>query len=123
MKQGQKITSGIDLLCEILRCGLKPATLWLVGFCFLAALLIIPHNGLCRDEADKALALVRETYSTLEGLKADFVQTEERPGVGVSVREDGVLSFSPPDAGHRAKPDSAGDETGRCDLFKRSRRY
>lgn len=53
--------------------------------------------GSCEDEADKALALVRKTYATLTGLKADFVQAEERPGVGVSVREEGVLFFSPPD--------------------------
>ena len=56
-----------------------------------------PAPGLCQDEAEKALALVRKTYSSLKGLTADFVQTEERPGVGVSVREEGVLSFKPPD--------------------------
>ena len=57
----------------------------------------VPAPGFCQDEADKALALVRKTYSTLEGLTADFVQTEERPGVGVSVREKGLFSFKPPD--------------------------
>jgi outer membrane lipoprotein-sorting protein len=63
----------------------------------IASLIAIPVLGICQDEADRALALVRKTYVSLEGLKADFVQTEERPGVGVSVREEGVLSFSPPD--------------------------
>lgn len=97
MKQGQTFASGIDLLCETLWCGLKPAALWLVGFWVFAALMIIPHNVQGQDEAEKALALVRKTYASLAGLKADFVQTEERPGVGVSVREEGVLSFKPPD--------------------------
>lgn len=63
----------------------------------ITSLIMVPTTGSCQDEAEKALALVRKTYSTLEGLTAGFVQTEERPGVGVSVREEGVLSFSPPD--------------------------
>ena len=62
-----------------------------------ACLITVPSPGLCEDEADRALALVRKTYASLDGLRADFVQTEERPGVGVSVREEGVLSFRPPD--------------------------
>jgi outer membrane lipoprotein-sorting protein len=63
----------------------------------VACLAAFPSSGSCEDEADRALNLVRGTYSSLKGLKADFVQIEERPGVGVSVREEGVLSFSPPD--------------------------
>ncbi|UCF30140.1 MAG: outer membrane lipoprotein carrier protein LolA [bacterium] len=49
------------------------------------------------DDAARAMALVRETYGTLTAIRADFVQTEERPGVGVSLREEGVLSFLLPD--------------------------
>jgi outer membrane lipoprotein carrier protein len=63
----------------------------------VVSLIGIPVPGMCQDEADRALTLVRKTYASLTGLKADFVQTEERPGVGVSVREEGVLSFRPPD--------------------------
>jgi outer membrane lipoprotein carrier protein len=63
----------------------------------IACLVAFPSPGSCEDDADRALALVRKTYANLKSLKADFVQTEERPGVGVSVREEGVLSFSPPD--------------------------
>ena len=63
----------------------------------VACLVAFPSSGSCEDEADRALALVRSTYGSMVGLKADFVQTEERPGVGVSVREEGSLSFSPPD--------------------------
>ena len=66
----------------------------------LGSLIAMPTPGLCEDEADRALALVRKTYASLQSLKADFVQTEERPGVGVSVREEGVLSFKPPDRMH-----------------------
>lgn len=69
-------------------------------FAFLVVvvcLVVFPSSGSCEDEADRALALVRSAYGSMVGLKADFVQTEERPGVGVSVREEGVLSFSPPD--------------------------
>ena len=81
---------------------LKQNLIWIPGILLIIAgvcvgLIAIPGSGFCQDEADKALALVRKTYSSLGGLTADFVQTEERPGVGVSVREEGVLSFSPPD--------------------------
>ena len=69
----------------------------LIVVCISASLIGFPVTGLCQDEADRALALTRKTYASLVGLQADFVQTEERPGVGVSVREEGVLSFSPPD--------------------------
>jgi outer membrane lipoprotein carrier protein len=77
--------------------GRKPAALWLVGFCVLVALLLSPSTGFSDDEADRALALVRKTYASLTGLTAIFVQTEERPGVGITTREEGGLSFSPPD--------------------------
>ena len=63
----------------------------------IACLVAFPSPGSCEDEAERALTLVRKTYASLMGLRADFVQTEERPGVGVSVREEGILSFSPPD--------------------------
>jgi len=63
----------------------------------IGGLIVVPTQGLCEDEADKALALARNTYASLVGLQAEFIQTEERPGVGVSAREEGVLSFSPPD--------------------------
>lgn len=49
------------------------------------------------DEAAAALELVREAYRSLTGLEARFVQTDERPGMGVTVREEGVLYFRPPD--------------------------
>ncbi len=62
----------------------------------IACLIAFPSPGLCQDEADRALALTRKTYSSLVGLQADFVQTEERPGVGVSSREEGILFFNPP---------------------------
>jgi outer membrane lipoprotein-sorting protein len=63
----------------------------------VSSLVAVPTSAASQDEADRALALVRKTYSSLKGLEADFVQTEERPGVGVSVREEGTLFFSPPD--------------------------
>ena len=69
----------------------------LIIVCISASLIGSPVTGLCQDETDRALSLVRKTYASLEGFKADFVQTEERPGVGVSLREDGTLSFRPPD--------------------------
>jgi outer membrane lipoprotein carrier protein len=80
----------------------KQKSIWnpgiiLISVGIFASLIAIPNTGSCQDEAEKALALVRKTYSSLKGLQADFVQTEERPGVGVSVREKGVLSFKPPD--------------------------
>ncbi|MDF1535421.1 MAG: outer membrane lipoprotein carrier protein LolA [bacterium] len=59
--------------------------------------MLFPAIAVCDDEADRALALVRSTYDSLTGLTAAFVQTEERPGVGVTVREEGDLSFIPPD--------------------------
>ena len=81
---------------------LKQKNIWNPGIILIiigiiASPMVIPGSGLCQDEADRALSLVRKTYASLEGLKADFVQTEERPGVGVSVREEGTLSFNPPD--------------------------
>lgn len=81
---------------------MKRKPLWnhgeiLIVIGILAALIAIPRPGVCQDEADRALALVRKTYSSLKGLQAGFVQTEERPGVGVSVREEGTLFFLPPD--------------------------
>ena len=62
----------------------------------VVCLIAFPSPGLCEDEADRALALARKTYASLVSLQADFVQTEERPGVGVSSREEGILFFSPP---------------------------
>ncbi|MCJ7500519.1 outer membrane lipoprotein carrier protein LolA, partial [bacterium] len=59
--------------------------------------IVVPTKGLCQDEADRALALTRKTYASLVGIQGDFVQTEERPGVGVSSREEGILFFNPPD--------------------------
>lgn len=97
MKKGKRTYSGVTLLCETLWTGLKPAALWLVAFSVLSTLILFPKNGSCEDEAQRALALVRKTYASLHSLRADFVQTEERPGVGVSVREEGVLYFRPPD--------------------------
>lgn len=63
----------------------------------LLAVLLIPSSVLSDDEADRALTLVRKTYDSLSGLTASFVQVEERPGVGVTAREEGKLSFAPPD--------------------------
>jgi outer membrane lipoprotein-sorting protein len=68
-----------------------------MGFIAALHLTVAPVSSLADDEADRALALVRSTYDSLTGLTAAFVQTEERPGVGVTVREEGDLSFSPPD--------------------------
>jgi outer membrane lipoprotein carrier protein len=75
----------------------KPVALRLVGLIVFACVLLLPSTGFCDDEADRALALVRKTYNSLTGLTAAFVQTEERPGVGVTAREEGDLSFAPPD--------------------------
>jgi outer membrane lipoprotein-sorting protein len=50
-----------------------------------------------KDEASQAMALVRRTYSTLKTIRAPFIQTEERPGVGISLQEEGTLSFLLPD--------------------------
>ena len=63
----------------------------------IAVLILLPVMSAGDDEADRALSLVRETYASLVSLRADFVQIEERPGVGVSVQEKGLLSFKPPD--------------------------
>lgn len=49
------------------------------------------------DDAVSAMELVQRTYRNLTTIKADFVQTEERPGVGISNREEGKLSFVLPD--------------------------
>ncbi|TNF47199.1 outer membrane lipoprotein carrier protein LolA [bacterium] len=49
------------------------------------------------DDAASAMELVNRTYKTLTTIKAHFVQTEERPGVGISNREEGTLSFLLPD--------------------------
>lgn len=65
----------------------------------LVFLLFTSHTtaAYAGDETAQAMALVRETYRTLTSIRAGFVQTEERPGVGVSVREEGSLSFLLPD--------------------------
>jgi len=60
-------------------------------------LWITPVSAQTQNEAAKALELAREAYRSLTGLKAGFVQTEERPKVGVSHMDEGTLSFSPPD--------------------------
>ncbi len=49
------------------------------------------------DPAVSAMELVQKTYRHLTTIKANFVQTEERPGVGISNREEGKLSFVLPD--------------------------
>jgi outer membrane lipoprotein carrier protein len=64
---------------------------------FLALCLFFPGRATAVDETGKALELVREAYASLTGLTARFVQTDERPGIGVTSREEGALSFSPPD--------------------------
>jgi len=70
----------------------------IVSFLFCFLLLFSPAAGLAgTDEAAQALELVRKAYRSLTGLKAHFVQTDERPGVGVTIREEGVLFFQPPD--------------------------
>ena len=60
-------------------------------------LLVVPGGLTAYDETEKALELVRNAYSSLTGLTARFVQTDERPGIGVTSREEGTLSFRPPD--------------------------
>ncbi len=97
MEQDERTFSDVGVLCETLSSGLKPAALWLVGFCVFVTLSVVPSTGFCDDEADRALALVRKSYDSMAGLTATFVQTEERPGVGVTAREEGDLSFAPPD--------------------------
>jgi outer membrane lipoprotein-sorting protein len=49
------------------------------------------------DDAVSAMDLVHRTYKRLTTIKAHFVQTEERPGVGISNREEGTLSFLLPE--------------------------
>jgi outer membrane lipoprotein carrier protein len=49
------------------------------------------------DDAVSAMDLVQRTYKSISTIKAHFVQTEERPGVGISNREEGTLSFLLPD--------------------------
>ncbi len=43
------------------------------------------------------LKLVRKAYAEAGGITANFVQTEERPGVGKKTVEEGTLSFLLPD--------------------------
>ena len=97
MGQDERTFPEVDLPCETPWGGLKPAALWLAGFCVLVTLLLSPATSSADDEAERALALVRKTYDSLTGLTAAFVQVEERPGVGVTAREEGDLSFAPPD--------------------------
>jgi outer membrane lipoprotein carrier protein len=60
-------------------------------------IFLLPPCFAAQDEAAKALDLVRKSYGSITGLEARFFQTDERPGIGVTVREEGVLSFRPPD--------------------------
>ena len=65
---------------------------------FLGLLIILfPPRLFGQDETTRALDLVRDAYGSLTGLEARFVQTDERPGVGVLAREEGVFTFRPPD--------------------------
>jgi outer membrane lipoprotein carrier protein len=75
----------------------KNLRMTLVVLGVLASLVVFPAQGFSQDEAEKALDLVRKTYDSISGLTATFVQVEERPGVGVTAREEGKLSFAPPD--------------------------
>lgn len=68
-----------------------------VVLCLSLSFLLFPLMSSAQKETEKALALVRESYASLTGLKARFVQTDERPEVGVTVREEGEISFHPPD--------------------------
>jgi outer membrane lipoprotein carrier protein len=61
------------------------------------SLVSIPGIVPAQDETEKALQLVREAYASLTGLNARFYQTDERPGVGITLQEEGTLSFRPPD--------------------------
>lgn len=77
-----------------------------------AAALCLALSGLSSaaasaDDAASALAMLRRAYTSISGLTAAFVQTEERPAVGVSHRDEGKLFFSPPD---RMRWDYAGDD-------------
>lgn len=60
-------------------------------------LLAIPGSATAEDEAERALELVREAYASMNSLSARFIQTDERPGVGITSHEKGDLSFRPPD--------------------------
>ncbi len=60
-------------------------------------IFLLPPHLFGQDETTRALDLVKGTYGSLTGLEARFVQTDERPDVGVSTREEGVFSFKPPD--------------------------
>ncbi len=59
--------------------------------------LISPARGLGKkDEVRTALDLLESTYRSITSLRAKFLQSEERPGVGVSTSEEGLMSFMPP---------------------------
>ncbi len=63
-------------------------------------LLVLTMPAAAQDAPDdvvSAMELVNRTYKSLNTLKAHFVQTEERPGVGISNREEGTLYFLLPD--------------------------
>ena len=72
---------------------IRSATLILI-----AIFILSPGISPCQqDDADRALSLVRKAYASLKGVEADFVQTEERPGLGVTLKEEGRFFFRPPD--------------------------
>ncbi len=70
---------------------------------FLAALVVtlllaVPAQAGGFDSEVKAvLDLMEGAYRALESLDAAFVQSEDRPGVGVTSMEEGRLYFLPPD--------------------------
>ena len=70
---------------------------------FLAALAVLMllsspvWAGGYNDEVRTVLDLMEGAYSTLGSLEASFVQSEDRPGVGVTSVEEGSLFFLPPD--------------------------
>jgi len=65
---------------------------------FWAFLLFFAALGPAQpDEAAKALEMVKRAYRSLGSLEARFIQTDERPEMGVTVQEEGVLFFTPPD--------------------------
>lgn len=69
-----------------------------VSILFWVLLLFFPSPGPAQsDEAAQALEMVRKAYRSLGSLEAGFIQTDERPEIGVTVQEEGVLFFSPPD--------------------------
>ncbi|MFV1956797.1 MAG: outer membrane lipoprotein carrier protein LolA [bacterium] len=64
---------------------------------FVLFFLISPARGLGKeDEVRTALDLLESTYRSVTSLRARFIQSEERPGVGVSTSEEGRMSFMPP---------------------------